>query len=88
MLGHLIDSACNNQQKFVRTMEEAALDFPGYKQNFWVESQKYNSAAWTDLIALWRAYNMHLAHIIERVEPELLANSITIDDHGTLRLNS
>jgi DinB superfamily len=86
VLGHLIDSACNNQQKFVRTMATAQLDFVGYEQNFWVGSQKYNSAAWTDLIALWRAYNVHLAHIIEHVEPELLGHSITVEDHGTFTL--
>lgn len=36
VLGHLIDSACNNQQKFVRTMAEPRVDFVGYRQNHWV----------------------------------------------------
>lgn len=86
VLGHLIDSACNNQQKFVRTMDENGLEFPGYKQDFWIAAQKYNSAEWPALIALWHAYNLHIAHIIENVDPALLANSITIDDHGTFTL--
>lgn len=86
VLGHLIDSACNNQQKFVRTMASGHLDFPGYQQAHWVGSQKYNAADWGRLIAFWHAYNLHLAHIIEHVEPQLLANSITIDDHGTFTL--
>jgi len=86
ILGHLIDSACNNQQKFVRTMAQPQLDFVGYKQDFWVESQKYNAADWQNLIALWRAYNLHLAHVIENVEPELLWNSIAIEDAGTFSL--
>ena len=34
ILGHLIDSACNNQQKFVRTMAESEIEFVGYEQNF------------------------------------------------------
>ena len=55
ILGHLIDSACNNQQKFVRTMEKAEHDFVGYHQDFWVESQRYNTADWSGLIAFWRA---------------------------------
>lgn len=86
ILGHLIDSACNNQQKFVRTRQQAHLDFVGYQQDFWVASQRYNAEDWSGLIAFWRAYNLHLAHVIEHVEPELLANTITIDDHGTFTL--
>ena len=86
ILGHLIDSACNNQQKFVRTMAEPAFEFVGYQQNHWVDSQKYNAANWNDLINLWEAYNLHLAHIIENVEPELLSNEITIENAGTFTL--
>lgn len=86
ILGHLIDSACNNQQKFVRTMAQPQLDFVGYKQDLWVGSQKYNAADWRNLIALWHAYNLHIAHIIEHVEPELLGNSIAIEDAGTFSL--
>jgi hypothetical protein len=86
ILGHLIDSACNNQQKFVRTMAAPHLDFVGYRQNHWVDSQKYNRADWSDLLNLWQAYNLHLAHIIENVDRELLANTITIEDAGEFTL--
>lgn len=86
ILGHLIDSACNNQQKFVRTMANPSVDFVGYQQNFWVDSQKYNSSAWRDLINFWQTYNLHLAHLIENVNHELLANEITIEDAGTFTL--
>ena len=86
ILGHLIDSACNNQQKFVRTMAESRVDFVGYRQNRWVDSQKYNAESWPDLISLWVAYNQHLAHIIENAAPETLANEITISDAGTFTL--
>jgi DinB superfamily len=86
ILGHLIDSACNNQQKFVRTMAGSHVDFVGYQQNFWVDSQKYNAAKWHDLISLWSAYNLHLAHLIENVNHELLANEITIETAGTFTL--
>ena len=86
ILGHLLDSACNNQQKFVRTIVERHVDFVGYQQNQWVDSQKYNAANWRDLINLWHAYNLHLAHIIENVEPEVLANEITIEAAGSFTL--
>ena len=86
VLGHLIDSACNNHQKFVRTMAESGLDFPGYEQDHWIAASKYNFAAWPDLIALWHAYNTHLAHIIEHATKALLSNSINVGDHGTFTL--
>ncbi|MFN0034764.1 MAG: DinB family protein [Saprospiraceae bacterium] len=80
ILGHLIDSASNNQHKFVRTMQaERHLDFVGYAQNFWVEAQQYNQANWSDIIALWESYNRHLAHIIRNAPPEKLENTISID---------
>jgi len=86
ILGHLIDSACNNQQKFVRAMAEKQVGFAGYQQNFWVDVQKYNAAKWLGLVNLWQAYNLHLAHLIENVDPEILANEIAIDDAGTFSL--
>ncbi len=86
ILGHLIDSACNNQQKFVRTMAESEAIFVGYEQDFWVESQKYNSADWQNLIDFWNAYNLHIADIIENISVEVLANRITIQNAGSFTL--
>ena len=78
IIGHLIDSACNNQQKFVRTMANSHTDFVGYTQDFWVENQAYNLANWQDLLSFWQNYNLHIAHIIENVLPEKLKNTISI----------
>jgi hypothetical protein len=86
ILGHLIDSACNNQQKFVRAMAEKHVDFVGYQQRRWVESQKYNARFWQELFVFWTLYNTHLIHLIENVAPEVLANEITIDGAGPFTL--
>lgn len=80
ILGHLIDSASNNQHKFVRTMQaEDHVEFVGYAQNFWVEAQEYESADWMNIIALWEYFNRHLAHIIQNAPIEKLDNTISID---------
>ncbi len=80
ILGHLIDSASNNQHKFVRTMQaEGHVDFVGYAQNFWVQTQAYNTANWLETIALWENYNRHLAHVIRNAQSEKLENTISID---------
>jgi len=86
ILGHLIDSACNNQHKFVRTMTEKRAEFTGYRQNEWVAAQKYDAAAWRELINLWHASNLHLARVIENAAPEVLTNEITIESAGTFTL--
>ncbi len=79
IIGHLIDSACNNQQKFVRTMQQTHLDFVGYKQDTWVALQKYNAAHWLDIIDIWDAYNRQITHIIEHVDPSVLGHTISIE---------
>ena len=63
VLGHLIDSASNNHQRFVRGQVASGQDFPDYEQEQWVRLQGYQSARWADLIDLWRAYNTHLLHV-------------------------
>ena len=67
VIGHLIDSASNNHQRFVRAQEASPLVFPAYAQEHWVRCQHYEDGAWDDLTALWHAYNHHLAHVIEHI---------------------
>src|SRR5262245_33544106 len=70
VLGHLIDSAANNHQRFVRGQLAAGQDFPGYQQEQWVRVQNYQGARWHDLIDLWRAYSTHLLHVAECMSEE------------------
>ena len=65
VLGHLIDSASNNHQRFVRAQFSDGLVFPGYDQAVWVAAQDYRSAPWSELVGLWRLFNLHLARVIE-----------------------
>src|SRR6516225_2439299 len=70
VVGHLIDSASNNHQRFVRGQIASGQHFPGYEQEQWVRIQGYQSARWSDLIDLWRAYNTHLLHVAECMTEE------------------
>jgi DinB superfamily len=65
VLGHLIDSASNNHQRFVRAQFTDDLVFPGYEQEAWVAAQRYQAAPWPDLVGLWRLFNLHIARVIE-----------------------
>ena len=63
ILGHLVDSAANNHQRFVRAQFTDDLVFSGYEQDGWVSVQKYREESWPDLIQLWSSYNLHLLHV-------------------------
>jgi DinB family protein len=77
VLGHLIDSAANNHQRFVRAQFTDHLEFPGYEQNDWVSSQKYCDESWTDVIQLWSAYNLHLIHAASVIPADVLTKPRT-----------
>jgi hypothetical protein len=72
IIGHLIDSASNNHQRFIRAQQVRALSFPPYEQNQWVDSQHYNERSWSDLVTFWHAYNAHLAHVIAQLPAQSL----------------
>ena len=72
VLGHLIDSAANNHQRFVRAQFTDDLVFPGYEQNQWVNSQRYLDESWAGVIQLWSAYNLHLLHAASVIPQDVL----------------
>jgi hypothetical protein len=69
IVGHLVDSASNNHQRFVRAQFTQDLVFPGYEQESWVRAQRYDEESWPVLVNLWKFYNLHLAHVM-RHTPE------------------
>jgi hypothetical protein len=72
VLGHLIDSASNNHQRFVRAALQTSLEFPGYDQDGSVGVQALQEADWPMLVSLWAAYNRYLAHVVAQVPPSKL----------------
>ena len=67
VMGHLIDSASNNHQRFVRAAQQGSLEFPGYDQEGNVRLQAPQEADWALLVSLWATYNRYLAHVIARL---------------------
>jgi hypothetical protein len=86
VLGHLIDSAANNHQRFVRAQQSDALVIAGYDQNHWVESQGYIDADWPHLVALWTQLNLHLADVLARIPSGKYAVPCTIGDDAPVTL--
>ncbi|MEP6743297.1 MAG: DinB family protein [bacterium] len=65
IIGHLIDSATNNHQRFVRAQFTDDLIFLGYQQNEWVRAEHFQEEPWRDLVQFWQSYNQHILHIMK-----------------------
>lgn len=77
IIGHLIDSAGNNHQRFVRAQFNDDLVFPGYQQEEWVKIQHYDTENWLELILFWKSYNMHIIHIVQNIPDDILKRKRT-----------
>lgn len=72
ILGHLIDSATNNQQRFVRGQFEDT-PFIVYDQNNWVTCSRYQDMESAHVISSWEAYHRHLLEVIKRIPEDSLS---------------
>ena len=81
ILGHLIDSAANNHQRFARAQFANPFTWPGYDQQAWVPLHRYRERPWAHLVDLWVALNRHVAAVIEAVPAEKLQTPCIISDH-------
>jgi hypothetical protein len=78
IVGHLLDSAANNRQRFVRAALDGVYNGPGYAQDAWVELQGYAGQSWDTLLGWWQAEHEMLAAIVDRIPEERLATQCII----------
>ena len=71
IVGHLVDSASNNHQRFIRAQWQDDLVFQGYDQGSWVATQRYQDAPWRELVTLWAHFNRHLARVMAAVPADI-----------------
>ena len=86
VLAHLIDSASNNHQRFVRAVQQDSLDFPGYDQEGNIRVQSPQDASWPLLVSLWAAYNRYLAHVIAHLPVSKLETPCRIGSRESVTL--
>jgi hypothetical protein len=80
ILGHLIDSAINNLQRFTE-IEFKPKPFPirRYAQRELVAANNYQEAELGEILDLWRALNRRIATVMARQTPETLKYEIMLD---------
>lgn len=80
IIGHLIDSATNNHQRFVRGQFENIPEI-SYDQNNWNEFSFYNQIESKQIISFWTIYNKQIIEIIKRIPKENLEKQIKISNN-------
>jgi hypothetical protein len=86
IVGHLLDSAANNRQRFVRAAIDGQYAGPGYAQDEWVEAHGYAGQPWGTLLGWWKAEHEILMAAVDRITEERLeANCVVGDDEPVTR---
>ncbi|MEM1358196.1 MAG: DinB family protein, partial [Bacteroidota bacterium] len=73
ILGHLIDSAYNNHQRFLRAPHQDHLRFVGYDQEEWVLRNAYQERDKAEVIQTFLTVQTHLAQAIATQPEEVLS---------------
>lgn len=81
IVGHLIDSASNNHQRFVRLQIGNLEEFPAYEAEQWIRIQQYNRMDWGMLKDLWLHFNTLILSLVERIPEKCLTNTWSPDDN-------
>ena len=79
IVGHMVDSASNNTHRIIHLQYNSSpLIYPDYanlgNNDRWIAIQNYQNENWENLVQLWKCSNLHIAHVIDNVNPEKLNN--------------
>jgi hypothetical protein len=86
ILGHLLDSAANNRQRFVRASIEGAYQGPKYAQEAWVSAHGYLEQPWLLLLSWWETEHEILMAIVDRVPENTLEAQCIVGDDAPVTL--
>ena len=81
IIGHLIDSAQNNIQRFVRAQYEQQPPIV-YQQNNWVAAANYQQYNREDLVAFWALLNKHICIILAAMPPDVYNKTVRLGLDG------
>ena len=86
IVGHLLDSAANNRQRFVRAAIDGQYAGPGYAQDAWVAAHGYGDESWATLLRWWQAEHEILIAAVDRIPEERLDASCVVGDDAPVTL--
>src|ERR1700682_5644393 len=78
IVGHLLDSAANNRQRFVRAAIRGSYAGPDYAQDGWVAAHGYADQPWEVLLEWWKIEHQILAAVVDRIPEDRLQATFTV----------
>jgi len=86
IVGHLLDSAANNRQRFVRAAIQGSYAGPAYAQDGWVAAHGYSDQPWTVLLEWWRVEHQILRAVVDRIPEDRLQAVCAVGDNAPVTL--
>jgi hypothetical protein len=86
IVGHLLDSAANNRQRFVRAAIDGQYAGPGYAQDAWVAAHGYSDHSWETLLRWWQTEHEILADVVDRIPEQRLEAKCVVGDDAPVTL--
>ena len=74
IIGHLVDSAANNHQRFARLIPGNREQCPPYEAETFETVQQYDGCDFAEMAKFWRQYNWMLMHIMRAIPATALEN--------------
>ena len=86
IVGHLLDSATNNRQRYVRASTDGVYAGPRYQQDAWVAAHGYAEQTWETLLEWWQVEHAILIAIVDRIPEERLETACVMADEASVTL--
>jgi DinB superfamily len=86
IVGHLLDSAANNRQRFVRASSEGTNAGPKYAQDAWVAAHGYAEQSWARLLSWWETEHEILISVVDRIPEDRLQTQCVVGDDAAVSL--
>jgi hypothetical protein len=86
IVGHLLDSATNNRQRFVRAATDGEFIGPNYGQDAWVAAHGYRDQSWETLLRWWLVEHEILAAVVDNIPEDRLEASCIVGEDAPVTL--
>jgi hypothetical protein len=86
IVGHLLDSAANNRQRFVRATIDGSYAGPTYAQEGWVAAHGYAEQSWEKLLEWWRVEHEILVSIVDRIPEDRMLSPCMVGENTQVTL--
>ncbi len=86
IVGHLLDSAANNRQRFVRAAIDGGYAGPAYAQDAWVAAHGYIDQPWAELLQWWAVEHEILISVVNNIPAARLDSACIVGDNPPVTL--